>query len=113
MDLNTFLAWFGGYSENIKQKPTAAQWKRIVDEIKNIQPLAPVIVQAAAPATAAVPPPPARPSTPTAWKAAVQAALIENGCDDETASELIAEVTVDLTQDPAAVATAEMAKMMN
>jgi hypothetical protein len=36
-ELQQFLAWFDGYSENIKQRPTAAQWAKVVEKIKSIK----------------------------------------------------------------------------
>ena len=42
-DLKEFKAWFKGFQENVK-KPTEAQWKRVCEEIDNLQdaPTAPV-----------------------------------------------------------------------
>jgi hypothetical protein len=57
-ELQQFLAWFDGYSENIKQRPTAAQWAKVVEKIKSIKvaPAAP-----AAPRLAATSPDPNKP----------------------------------------------------
>jgi hypothetical protein len=41
-DIRDFLSWFEGFQENIKQRPTAEQWAKVVDRISKIQ--APVAV---------------------------------------------------------------------
>jgi hypothetical protein len=108
-DLNTFLAWFSGYAENIKKQPTPSQWSRIKAEIAKIDPITVHVGSVGS----APPPMPARPNTPTAWKAAVQAALIEAGLDDESAKEMTADLPIELSREPAAVAKAMMTEMMN
>lgn len=116
MDLPTFLAWFTGYSENIKQKPTAQQWKRICDEIRKIE--APIAVAApAARQTAQQPAAPvkqvkAAPTTNAQWLAQYKEALMdEHGMDPESAKELAADAVVDLNRDPALSARADLADM--
>ena len=49
-ELQQFLAWFDGYSENIKQRPTAAQWAKVVEKIKSIKvaPMTPAVPRIAA-----------------------------------------------------------------
>ena len=42
-DLRDFLAWFDGFCENIKARPSAEQWAKVVERIRKIQvPAAPV-----------------------------------------------------------------------
>ena len=36
-DLRDFLSWFDGFCENIKQRPTADQWAKVVERIKKVQ----------------------------------------------------------------------------
>ena len=47
MTLNEFKAWFEGFSENLGEAPTKAQWKRIKARINEIDgsPVSPLIVE--------------------------------------------------------------------
>jgi hypothetical protein len=36
-DIRDFLSWFDGFSENVKQRPTAQQWAKVVERIKKIE----------------------------------------------------------------------------
>ncbi len=37
-DIRDFLSWFEGFQENIKQRPTAQQWAKVVERIRQIKP---------------------------------------------------------------------------
>lgn len=116
MDLNTFMAWFSGYSENIKRTPTTEQWKRIKSEISKLEaappaPRAAAAVQAA-PAEPAPPPPKPKPTTKAQWKAQYQEALIARGLDPESAKDFTDTATVDLGMDPATVAHMDTANLI-
>lgn len=114
MDLKTFLAWFSGYAENIKQKPTPEQWKRIKAEIEKLKD-APMSapIYAAMPAAPTPPAKPPKPTTPAQWRAQYQAALLELGLDEESAKDFTENSSVDLARDPADAAKADTASMLN
>ncbi len=38
MTIAEFRAWFEGYTENISDKPSAAQWERIKERVNEITP---------------------------------------------------------------------------
>lgn len=37
MNLSEFKAWFDGYTENMKDEPSAKQWKRIKERVAEIE----------------------------------------------------------------------------
>ena len=105
--LNDFLNWFAGYAENIDKAPTAKQWARIVAKVKDLQAahasgeVERIERSVSAPAQTAAPAVrDAKPTTQSAWKAQFQAALIEGGCDDETARDFAGDVAVDMSKSP-------------
>lgn len=106
--LNDFLNWFSGYAENIEKAPTAKQWSRIVAKVKDLSvshassEVQRTVTDLAASSPVAAPAPrgDAKPTTATAWKSQYQAALIEGGCDDETASDFTNDVKVDMSTPP-------------
>ena len=49
-EVRDFLSWFDGFQENIRQRPSADQWKKLVERIKKIELPAAPIAPAAKPA---------------------------------------------------------------
>jgi truncated hemoglobin YjbI len=104
-DLPTFLAWFSGFAENIKTKPTAEQWARIVEKIEGIDPASSIPPMSLSQATAMVTAPePYKPTNATSWRALFTATLMEMGFDDDSAKEMAARAHPDLSIDAAAAA---------
>lgn len=112
--LNDFLNWFAGYAENIEKAPTAKQWQRIVAKVEELNDARAAGEPERAVANAPSPPQPrgdAKPTTATAWKAQYQGALIEGGCDEETAKDFVSEVKVDLSTPPKEAAADTLASL--
>lgn len=106
-DLKDFLNWFAGYAENIEKAPTAKQWQRITAKVKALSEshASAEVRRHAGDIGMALPDAPvhrgdSKPTTKTAWKAQYQAALIEGGCDDETAADFANDAKVDLSVAP-------------
>lgn len=101
--LRRFLDWFEGFNENIEEQPTPKQWERIKAKVEDLyanvgeEPEPGMIA-------AHVPQAPKKPETPAQWKSAAKAFLIEHGFDPESADDILANVPVDLSVDPAIVA---------
>lgn len=115
MDLQTFLAWFEGFAENIDEAPTEKQWGRIKERIKQLQSapagysLSPTPEQTKAPTKVV-----AKPNTPSEWLDQYVTKLNNLGVDNETAADFAADIPmpVDMAKDPAAEAEKVVAEMM-
>lgn len=114
-DLATFLAWFSGYAENIKQRPTVAQWKRIREEIAKIDPGSIPAPSRAASSAAAAPaePPKRKPKTKSEWIKQYTDALERDGMDPDSAREMAQGIEVNLHADPVASARTDLGLVTN
>lgn len=113
-DLQKFLAWFEGFSENISSVPTAEQWERVKGKIVLLD--AACIAYSDGGGVMAAPPPPpkpVKPSTPTQWKAMYQGRLIELGVDMDSAREFAHDVAVNMDVMPDIQAEADVATLLN
>jgi truncated hemoglobin YjbI len=104
-----FLSWFEGFAENVENSPTASQWERIKAKIADITDDEPA---SAAPSQASKrrAPVPIKIETRSQWIGAYKAAMMEQGIDYESASEILNGREIDIAMDPVAAAMQDKAK---
>lgn len=104
-----FLSWFEGFSENVDIAPTAAQWERIKAKIADItedDPGSAVPVQGSKRRV----PVPIKIETRPQWIGAYKAAMMEQGIDHESATEILNGREIDIAMDPVVAAMQDKAK---
>lgn len=109
--LQSFLDWFGGWSENIDGAPNPKQWERLVDRIKAIQPEPsnmPIIRETVGKPFSE----PRKPTTNAAWMAQYLDAMLDQGIDPDTAKDYRNGRAVDLAVDPRAEADRDAKALM-
>lgn len=117
-DLRDFLNWFNGWAENIKARPSPAQWKRLKERVAELEARGsadhpghsvPPAANGNAVPSASKPKPPAT-SAAKAWRARVASELEGLGIDSDEAVAM-ADDAVDDGRSPADVAR-QLASMM-
>lgn len=110
-ELRDFLNWFNGWAENIKARPSPAQWKRLKERVSELeargsgadaQPRQPSAANGNAVPSIAKPKPPAT-SEAKAWRARVASELEGLGIESDDAVAM-ADDAIDDGRSPADVA---------
>lgn len=115
MDLQRFLDWFAGYSENIKEAPDKEQWARIRERLSEIDPNSagstekpsrPVPIPAEMPQPVAQPKAPAKPSKAkeNSFRNAVAHELLTLNLSQAAMDSCIAQVDPACGEEPAVLA---------
>ena len=111
--LSEFFAWCEGFCENIDKEPNAKQWKTLRAKLSDMAkltsngaddfaaaPAQPSLKSNAGATVVQLPVQPKIPNTKPAWLAAFTAALLEQGCDLESAKEFAKDVQWNKDIDP-------------
>jgi hypothetical protein len=115
VDIGYFLAWFDGYAENIKGRPTAAQWAKVKTKIAALKSPDPLRLMVAGPSQEALEAksgdnkedPIAEQSPPRSegeWLQQYKAALVDLGLDEESAADETNTRDAEMNRSPIVVA---------
>ncbi len=104
-----FLLCFDGFSAAVGDKPTAKQWKGLLEQRAKVSGLGGPSLTAS-PASVAMPvsdqPLTISPRVEATWKSTFKQALMQAGADEDTARQLTEQEHVDLSLDPVQAAQA-------